>query len=539
MPLRRAAPLRYPCRTLSDTLDGTQADPGCMSSLQNLIPDPTTMNAWICRPAAQQLSAFASFSSPGFVSCLTIEGTVAYGMIASARNAGKDEPFAYDLVGGSFITITGITNANTPVSPPSSGAWTPPQMSLVGTKLVVTHPGFSGVTYFVGFLDISNPSAPVWSAGNTAPTALPSVPVSVAQFNGRAWYLCNPAGAQPGAYYSDVLLPQTITNATQVLTFDDNAALTVAAGLPLENTSGGVVQSLMVFKGLSNIYQVTGDGAAGTLAKNTLNVHTGTLSPLSVVPTPKGLCFIDHDGLRFIDWSARITDPVGVGGKGVNVPFVYAAVPSRVNVACNANVIRISVQNGFKAGNPSEEYWYDMSRDCWSGPHTFPASMIAPYSNSFIMTPVSVTAKLFQSDVYQTGTSGFTENGAALSWEYKTAVLPDTQQMAETAIIESTLLAAFTAGASAYVVQALDDLGAIIGSATLAAPAAGVSKWGGFLWGAATWSGVSSGYQHRQIAWSAPVVFRRLQLRAAGSSGSGVRLGDFNLRYQILGYLQQ
>ena len=79
----------------------------------------------------------------------------------------------------------------------------------------------------------------------------------------------------------------TITNATNVLTFDDNQKLTAAIGLPLSNQLGGILQALMVFKGTANIYQITGDISLGsgpplgTLSKNTLNVATGTFAPNS------------------------------------------------------------------------------------------------------------------------------------------------------------------------------------------------------------------------------------------------------------------
>jgi len=57
-------------------------------------------------------------------------------MIPSSRNAGHDEPFAYDIPTNTFITISGVTGANTPVSPATAGAWSPPTMELVGTKII-------------------------------------------------------------------------------------------------------------------------------------------------------------------------------------------------------------------------------------------------------------------------------------------------------------------------------------------------------------------------------------------------------------------
>ena len=539
MGLRNAQPLHFSPHGLSDAVDSTNVFAGAMAMLSNLIPDASTANLWQCRPAALQLTGFSGFATPGFVSALEVLGNVAYGMIGSARNPGQDEPFAYNLLTGVFITIAGVTAANTPASPTSSGAWTPPAMALVGTKLIVTHPGFNfGGGFAFGSLDISNPAAPVWSAGNTAVNALPALPTWVANFNGRAWYLVNPATGQPGAYYSDILVPGTITNASQVVTFDDNVALTCAEGLALFNQLGGIIQALIVFKGSANIYQITGDAALGTLAKNSLNAATGTLSPLSVTSTPRGLTFLAPDGLRLIDFNAKVTDPIGVDGDGVNAPFIYSVVPSRVQASSNNNVLRISVQNGLATGSPQQEYWFDISRKKWSGPHSFPASMIAAYNNTFIMTPVGVNASLWQSDVTQSNTSTFVENGATMAFNFTTAMLPDPGTMSEFAMIETTLNMSLINGQQPVSVQALDQNGGVLNSVLLTAGGAG-TQWGQFNWGQALWGGAQNALFPRALNWSKPVEFRRLQLAAVGNSISGFKIGDAFMRYQKLGYLQQ
>ena len=58
-----------------------------------------------------------------------IQGNIVFGMIASARNTGHDEPFAYNLITQAFITVSGITSGNTPISPATTGDWTPPTTS--------------------------------------------------------------------------------------------------------------------------------------------------------------------------------------------------------------------------------------------------------------------------------------------------------------------------------------------------------------------------------------------------------------------------
>lgn len=538
MAIRKSQPMFFSPAGVSDTLDGTNVFPGACMALSNLIPDLATPNLWGPRPASIGLTSFAGFTTPGFISVFELLGQFVFGMIASGRNAGHDEPFCYDLINQVFVTVSGITNANTPISPLAAGAWEPPTMALVGTKMLVTHPGFTlGGGVLFGWFDVSNPAAPAWSGGNTTTNALPSRPSCVAQFGGRAYYLVNPSTGQPGAYFSDVLNPTVMTNSTQVLTFGDNLKLNAAAGLPLANQLGGIIQSLMVFKG-NNVFQVTGDAATNNLSLNALNVATGTVSQRAITTTPKGLAFLAPDGIRLIDFNARVSDPIGMYGAGVNRPFVFAAQPTRVSLSCNANILRCTTQNTLKTGSPYEEYWYDMTKQNWSGPHTFPPLMARPYNSTFIIAAQGVNAKLFQSDTILSATSTFVENGQQMSIIWKTAILPDTQEMNEIALIEHTINMVLDAQGSIYSVQALGVSGALLGSINLLPPAL-QPLWGAFNWGAANWSSANTGLASIQIPWPAPLVFRKAQIQLTGNSFSTFRIGDMFMRYQKLGYLQQ
>jgi hypothetical protein len=546
-------PLVWSPHGASDTLDASTSFAGAMSLLQNLIPDPSTADLWQCRPAAQVMvnaagNAFSSgFSSgfgsdlfPGatFISCLKVIGTRAYGMISTTRNVGNDEPFVYDIPSGLFVVISGVTPANTPVSPQQTGTWNPPSLDLIGSKVIVSHPGFtgSGGAYF-GVLDISNPNAPAWNAVNTTPTALVSPPQWVVNFNGRCFFLVNPSGSQPAVYMSDSLNPTVITNASQILTFGDNVPLTCAAGLPLSNQLGGVIQSLMVFKGVSNIYQVTGDFALGNLAINTLNVATGTFAPNTLQSTSKGLVFVAPDGLRLIDFNARVSDPVGKAGDGITLPFFFALTPSRMCAAYNGGVYRVQVQNGGAPGNPQQQWWFDFVRGVWSGPHTQAASLMEPYNNTFIVTLQGAGAKLFQSDQVQSSSSTYVENGTQLTFNFSTPMLPDTEQMAETAMVETTINMALVAG-NTITIEAQDQNSAILDTVTVV-PSGAVTVWGAFQWKHALWQGAQNALYPRPLSWHFPIVFRRMGLVATGNSASGIKIGRVYLRYRVLGYLQQ
>lgn len=538
----RGQPLKFAPRSVCDALDSTDVPSGAMAALTNLVPDPTSENLFNCRPASSLITNFSGFSNPGFISVHFVIGTMVYGLIATSRNAGRDEPFAYNLSTNTFVTVGGVIDATTtPTSPSATGVWTPPTMDLIGVKLVVTHPGFTGTggVYF-GWFDVSDPSAPTWMAGNlTGLITFTTPPSFVKNFNGRAYYIVNPLVGQPSTVFSDILDALTVTNANQALTYDDNIPLTALGALNLQNQLGGVVQALIVFKQDINSYQITGDAALSppTLAKNALNIATGTNAPRSLASTPKGLAFVSPDGLRLIDFTAAISDPIGSAGQGISVPFIFSLVPSRIAAACSGNVLRISTQNGNAVGSPNQEYWLHFNRGIWTGPHTFPASGITAFGNDFILAPVGVPATLFNSAIRQELTSTFQENGVDLTYSYATSLLPDTDQMCENSIVESTLYMAMIAGAPVQV-QALTQNATVIDSISVSITGT-LTQWGQFQWGQALWQGSSQQLYPQKLNWTKPIVFRRMQITASGPSVAGFRIGRMHMRYEMLGYIQQ
>ena len=165
------------------------------------------------------------------------------------------------------------------------------------------------------------------------------------------------------------------------------------------------------------------------------------------------------DGVRLIDFNAKVGDPLGIDGMGVAAPFIYSVVPSRMAAACSGNILRITTQNGLAPCSPTQEFWHDFARGIWSGPHTFPASLIQPYSNTFVMAPMGVLASLWQSDPVQSATSTYVENGQQMTWNSTCAMLPDTDQMTENSMTEATLDLALSATIPNILVNALDQNG--------------------------------------------------------------------------------
>jgi hypothetical protein len=561
---RNSQPLPWRAKGVSDALDGSDAFDGAMLALQNLIPDPSTARLWQCRPAAQVLSGTGGFSSgfssgfggsgaaTGPISVMKQVGGVIYGMVANNAVAGHDSPFAFNLVTNTPIAVTGAQTAATlPGTLATSGAWVPPQMDIIGTKLMVCHAGFTGASgNYVGWFDLSNPLAPVWNAGNMTlsmggGSVFSIAPTAVVQFFNRAYYIHNAINA-PAVIFSDALNATTFTSSatipTNVLTFNDNVPLTALGALPLSNQLGGIIQSVMVFKNTTAIYQITGDPAlpnSNPLSVNALNVSTGTLAPNSIAATPKGLAFIAQDGLRVIDFNANVSDPIGLDGKGVCVPFIYSVVPSRICAACNGSVLRITTQNGNLSNNPLQEYWFDFGRNIWTGPHTFPASLIVAYRQTFVMQPIGLNGQLWQSDVFQSVTSQFVENSVPVQWAWQTTLLPDTDQITNNCVTESTLDLSLPPGIAPITVNAADQNGAIINQVAVSPPTSGPSLiWGGFTWGAGTWGGgIAAALAPYQLAWTIPVVFARMTIAARGQGAALLRVGALHLRYQILRHL--
>jgi hypothetical protein len=617
----RGRALTWKARGLSDADDGTNAFPGAMASLQNLVPNPSTRNQWVPRPAATQLTAFAGsgLNTPGTGTGLVVVGNIAYGMCGDTAGAynGKDVPFAYNIVTNTFEAVSIPRGAaSLPASPPSSGDWTPPILAVVGSRILVTHPGFpGGAGSFFGWLDISGfadatktgnthsnttidglsanvlqagwqigmivsgagipanttiiaiaanglsltlsqaatatangvaltvaggtGTAPLWDSGNTNGNALAAVPLAVAQFNGRAYFA---VGA--GLTFSDAGSPCQVTNATQAITFRNGLNVTALGPVGLYSaTAGGVVQSLIAFQGDAQMQQIQGDITfTSGLTVNAINSGVGTLAPLTVTSTPLGLAFVAPDGLRILDASGRISDPIGAYGDGVTVPFIAAISPSRMCAAFNQNVLRVSVKNGNDPNQTVQEYWLDFSLKVWSGPHTFPASVIAPYQGSaaqgFILFASGIAGKLWQSSAQPQSTSSYTENGTALSFTWKTTLLPDNDQMSENAIIESALGLTLPPSSS-LLIQATDELGTLLDQVTLTGQGTAATIWGAFNWGNALWGGGSSTYRQYQIGWHQPLVFKQAQMQVNGISVAGLAIGNFYMRYEELAYDMQ
>jgi hypothetical protein len=250
--------------------------------------------------------------------------------------------------------------------------------------------------------------------------------------------------------------------------------------------------------------------------------------------------FMSPQGYRTIDFGARVSSPMGASGQGISAPFITCPVPSRVAAASNATLLRVSLAN---ANGILQEFWFDLARGRWTGPHTLPATMIQAYQNTFILAPLALPNSLWRSDWFQTSTSIFTEVGQPMVWSYQTSMLPNPVKMAEYEMHETVIKLSTGLGATA---NAIDDSGNVITNAggsdpaTATLPANGASSnWGAAQWQGTVWYGQAFALQSIIIPWGYNFTFSRLSLQLTGTSDSFTRVGALSLRYEELGYLPQ
>lgn len=626
MPIRNARPLLFRPRTVCDAVDGTNVPAGALSAAANLIPAPHTADLWVPRPAAILDTAFSGFSSPGQVELLAVFGTRAYGLIASARNPGRSEPFVYDLAANAFVTVSGITAGNTPSQQPATGDWTPAAADQVGGYVIVAHPGF-GLPNAFGWFDmtgiVSNTitgnthgtatinslsanaltagwrpgmtiidssgdipagttivsiaanglsatlsaaatgtnagatftvaggtyAAPLWAAGNLNENPLVAVATGIAQYAGSACYAVNTVSPPSAAVvFSDAGDPLRSTNAgaNQVVTFRNSIPVTKLAPLPLYNVTGGIIQSLIAVQKDSGMQQLTGTPVLSNLQVNALTDSVGSLAPNSFAATPQGLLFIAPDGMRSISFTGQVSEVIGQAGAGVVSPFIYAETLSRICAAYNEDVYRVSVTApAFSSGTPSGavatvEYWYHLGLKKWSGPHSFPAALIAATESphGYVMAPALVIGSLWQSDALPNANSVFVENGQQMTATLTTSLLPSSPGMNENAVTETTVSAAIIASQT-LAVSAVNEQGTTLATASIQGVFGSVTTWGSFTWGSAPWGGAPGNYRKYRVPWPNELVFNQMTVSISTPCGFGTCIGNIEIRYQELGYIAQ
>jgi len=433
-----------------------------------------------------------------------------------------------------FVTITGVTSGNVPASPSTTGDWVPPTIAAIGKKLIITHPGFSGSgSNFFGVLDVTNPAAPTWTATNTTTNALPSVPTSVANYNNRAWYACGNL-----LYFSDSLNPTVITNSTQAVTVGDMTNIVAQSGLPIQTTSSGVIASLAVFKS-NQIWLVTGDLASSNLGLAFSSLTVGCSAPRSVVQTPIGIIFISQDAPYVLAPNGvpmELRNSSGIAAD-LREPFQLASYPTRMAAAYASNIYRICVQTTIQGVAQTNDYWFDLRRMRWTGPHSFVYDCASQHNNSFVLSGPATGAALFGSNVLDRSLSTiYNDNGAAIVSSLTSAFLTNAAPMSFKQTIESNIDLSSGGLALQFAISATDDYDNQIAVASVTTPAP-AAIWGQFNWGDGTlWAATKANPRNYGIDWNIPVVWDRMSLNVNATSSSDVSVGKSVIKYQVCGY---
>lgn len=536
MPIRNSHPSIFRAVGLTDAVDQQSTFRGSCESMSNVMFDRQNRGAIIARTGAAVETSFTGFNAPGVVSVAIAVGTRIYGMIATNRNAGKDEPFCYETATSSFITVTGVLNANTPTTPTTTGAWIPPTMDVIGINIVVTHQGFSGGNV-IGWFDTTNPAAPAWNAGNTTVNALPSKPIWVAQFFGRAYY-----GISNNVYFSDSLSALTIsnTNFAAVLTLGDTTSSICAAGLPFSTSSAAILQSLVVFKD-SSIWQISGDitgSGSNLLALNQMTANLGCSMPRTAVSTPNGIMFIGSDGPRIVDLRG-IVDYLSASQNipsDIIAPFSNATTPSRACASYNNSIYRVCLDTIVSGSTlAGADYWYDNIFRKWTGPHTFPYHGAVPLGQRFFLFSNTAGGKLFSNAVTPSSSSIYTDNGSMYTSSFLTAAMIPEPEMAQCAVVESVIEIGKNTSLTAYTVIAYDDAFNLLDQ-TSVNYAGATSFWGASTWNGTTWQANSNSSHVVAIPWNRPLVFQKLLLFVSATASASYSVKKIEFRYQQLGY---
>ncbi len=542
MALHKSYPIGFSAKGLADAFDSTLKFNGACNQLSNLIFMPGNPELLVCRPGVTSMSAFAGFTTPGVISCHICVDHLVYGMIASGLNTGHDQPFCWDNNAQAFISISGITSGNTPVTQPTTGAWTPPTMTQIGPYIIITHPGFPGSTIKFGWINVSNPAAPAWSAGTTALNDLPSTPIAVANFNNRAWFACGQY-----AYYCDVMItPLQMTLATQAVTLGDASIITALEGLPVSTQSSGVLSALIAFKG-SQIWQITGDPLTSNLAVNFISLNTGTQSPRSIQQTQNGIYFCSTLGPYFLSAYAglvTVSHSPGAQDTGDNQPDILAPFYGCTNVSRMASgyiagLYRVCLDT-IVNGQPSvrQDYWFDEVRRRWSGPHTFTYDSCDIIGSFFVLASNANPANLIESNFINSSSSVYTDLGVAYNVTLHSAQLPKNAEanMNMNEVVESTVELSQSGLSMIYTIQAQDENNTILSQVNITSPSSGL--WNSGTWGdGQLWASSEVFPAIYTIPWSTPLIFKKLRLLVTAAANGSMCIGAIFARYQRTGYM--
>ena len=488
----------------------------------NVPTSPPTSGAWT-PPTIDGVGGWVVFTHPGFAGPSGSNGT--YGWL--------------DMTGFSLNSLTGDTHSTTTVDTlstnpliagvtvgmtiSSSAGDIPAGTTVVGvTASTVTlskaATGSNGVTLTISG---GTQTAPLWASGNTNTNPLPSTPTDVVIFTDRAYFSCGNV-----KYYTDVLNPLNMTNATNSLTLGGDDPIIVSSGQPFFTTqSGGIIASLLCFK-KAQIWQITGDlvggqsssGSFSTLALNKLSDGVGTLGPRSVVNTPLGVMFNASDGIRTVDLTGNVNPP----NPDLSLPFQNVIVPSRVAAAYNVGFYRICTSSLVGGSTKTVEYWLNTNTNNWCGPHTLTYDCIVGTSSTFLVSGPGYAGQILQTSVLPNElTDFFQELGQNLTFTYRTVLIPEFRAMPGWSLEEASIFLE-NDQQQTLTCNMLDQTGTVLSSYALMTPFIAPSN--GTNWSMFFTDSTTSG--------NSVSIQTRFSFQITGESANNLGLGSIFAHYQ-------
>ena len=378
-------------------------------------------------------------------------------------------------------------------------------------------------------------AAPLWTGGNLNTNPLPAPPILVASFNGRAYY-----GVGATLQFSDVGQPLQDSNNpnVQVINFQNGLNVTVASGTPFTNVTGGVFNALLVFQGVSFIWQITGDPATNNLAINLLASGEGTLAPNAVTFVPNiGTSFVSPDGVQFVTLQGTVTPAVGTQGDGVALPFINVLNPSRMCSVWNNDTLRIGLLSVGIGGAVNQEYWFHTKLNVWTGPHSFPTTLMteSQIGGGFIISTTS-TPGLWGSMSLPTRSSNYIELGQVLQCTAATCLLPDNQAMTQNAMMQTMIGFGSSTGMTATVTLQRENQDVLDQVSLPVNHSPSEVVWDGFNWDQANWGHAAAEFVQHWVPWSEPLLFKQCFLTVQFLAAAGNMMGNIYMRIEVLGY---
>jgi hypothetical protein len=276
---------------------------------------------------------------------------------------------------------------------------------------------------------------------------------------------------------------------------------------------------------------------------NYLSLNVGSASARSIVPSPLGTFFSGPDSAYLVTPFGGVT-PVSFN-EGSNVtpdlrqPFGNVLTPSRVAASFSGNIYRICLPTVVDGVSGTYDYWFDVRKKRWNGPHTFIYDCASSDGEGFFLSGIGSGAKLFNSDTTSDSTSTFLDNGAQYFIDMLSSDFPKKDEMAMKQIVESTIELSSTGSAVTYSLLAYDDKNNILDTTGVTTYAQG-SIWGANLWGdGSKWTATLNRVITYQVYWNKPLVLNKMAIELTTTASSAIAIGTFYVRYQKTGYLLQ